>query len=261
MCYKIFFKKLEDEMILGIIRKANNYASEVQFANIVREQQAHFVQSGRSVGDQLNIGKTFNLLQDPEYVDAQIALKKAALHEDVMSLSTSGILSPSFCELLCDILVELVGKGIQIQYDNCYSKLVRPLLDSCEPEDITVENLNGLLKEIGLDHIKSIVSHPNVRDAGISRKDIESSIKLDEEQALVAAELDAELGVSSAGSDEPSDPLDSDYKKNIFAGASPFCNELSEPFAKRTCYDGSKDPFMGACFDPLSLLCSESLDF
>ena len=243
-------------MILGIIRKANNYASEVQFANIVREQQAHFVQSGRSVGDQLNIGKTFNLLQDPEYVDAQIALKKAALHEDVMSLSTSGILSPSFCELLCDILVELVGKGIQIQYDNCYSKLVRPLLDSCEPEDITVENLNGLLKEIGLDHIKSIVSHPNVRDAGISRKDIESSIKLDEEQALVAAELDAELGVSSAGSNELSDD-----KENIFAGASPFCNELSEACAKRPCYDGSKDPFMGACFDPLSLLCSESLDF
>ena len=243
-------------MVLGIIRKANNYASEVQFANIVIKQQAHFVQSGRSVGDQLNIGKTFNLLKAPGYVEDQIALKRAVLYKVVMSLSTSGVLSPSCCELLHEILVELGGKCVQIHYTNCYSTLLRPLLDSCEPEDITVENLKGLLKEIGLDHIRSVVSHPNVQYAGISREDIESSIKLGQEQALVAAELDAELGVSSAGSNELSDD-----KENIFAGASPFCNELSEPCAKRPCYDGSKDPFMGACFDPLSLLCSESLDF
>lgn len=119
----------------------------------------------------------------------------------------------------------------------------------------------GIINEIGIDHIRSVVSHPNVEYVGISCEDIEESIKLDEEQALAAAELEAELGGSSAGS-ELSDPLDSDDKENIFAGASPlFYNESDEPCAKSPCYDGNQDPFMGASFDPSSLFCSELLDF
>lgn len=179
-------------MSLGMIEKANIYAAEIQFKKInenFHNNKLAKLQKSEKSGDILNIYKAFAAVQ--MHFDERTAFMEKSLSNDIMSLHTSGILSQSFCLLLKEKLLPLVFQSIQIKYDNCYSKLLKPLLYACDLEDITIENLKGLLNEIGIVHIESVVSNLIVKSVGISYESIlpfGEACSFEEKQKVPAAE-------------------------------------------------------------------------
>lgn len=173
-------------MIKEIINKTNYLISEVRFINLginVHKSKLEELQELALSGDFLNLRSSL-LRPNGDWLK-QNKLKLDSLIDDIMSLHSSGILSEPFCIILKDTILTLIINRNQINYKNCYSDFLKPLLDECSPLDITPNNLSGLLNEVGEGYEDLVAAHPKVQSKNISDPDIPKlATKLEEDVQL-----------------------------------------------------------------------------